>query len=87
MGVNAALRQQRIRFPLLCHRAAGEHHDLVGSGYRAHPVGDDQHGFLLDQAGEGVLDQRLIFHIERSSGLVQQNDGRVLRKARAMEMR
>ena len=43
-------------------------------------MGDDQHGFAGQQAGEGALDLGLVLHIQAGGGLIQQDDGGVLQK-------
>ena len=43
-------------------------------------MGDDQHGLALKKTGEGPLDLRLVLHIQRCGGFVQQDDGRVLQE-------
>ena len=43
-------------------------------------MGDDQHRPVLDQPGEGSLDQGLVVHVQRGGGLIQKEDGGVLQK-------
>ena len=47
MGKDAARLQQLCGRALLGYRAVPEHHDLVCAGGGAHPVGDDEDGFVL----------------------------------------
>ena len=75
MGIQAALCQQILRRAFLCDTAIGQDDDFIRSRHGPHAVGDHKHCFVLDQAGESGLDQRLIFHIEGGCGFVQQNDG------------
>lgn len=39
------------------------------------------------QLGDGLLDEVLVLRVDARGGLVENDDGRVLRMARAMEMR
>lgn len=48
MGKDAARLQQLCGRALLGYRAVPEHHDLVCAGDGAHPVGDDEDGFVFD---------------------------------------
>ncbi len=59
----------------------------TGSKYGAHPVGDDEDGFVFYEPGQSLLNGSFVFHIQTGGGFVQQNDGRILQEARAMEMR
>ena len=47
MSEDAARLQQLCGRALLGYRAVPEHHDLVCAGDGAHPVGDDEDGFVL----------------------------------------
>ena len=44
-------------------------------------MGDDEDGFVFDEAGERLLNGGFVFHIQAGGGFVQQNDGRVLQKS------
>lgn len=48
MGKDAARLQQLCGRALLGYRAVPERHDLVCAGDGAHPVGDDEDGFVFD---------------------------------------
>lgn len=58
--------------------AAVQDDDLVGRFHSAHPVGDHQHGFACQKAGERPLHLCLVFHIQACSSLIQQHNRRVL---------
>ena len=79
-AVESAAGHQLGGGALLGHAAVVQHHDAVRPGHGAHPVGDDQHGFAGQQAGEGALDLGLVLHIQAGGGLVQQDDGGILQK-------
>ena len=51
------------------------------------PVGDDEDGFVFNKPGQSLLNGSFVFHIQAGSGLVQQDDGRILQEGAAMEMR
>ena len=63
-GIDSVLLQQFLRRAFFCHRAVCKHHNLIGAGHSAHPVGDHQYGLISDQTGKRCLDQRLIFNIQ-----------------------
>ena len=42
---------QLCRAALLGHDAARQHYHLIRTGHGAHPVGDDEDGFVFDQPG------------------------------------
>ena len=47
----AVLLQELFRPALFGDLALGEHDDVIRRLHGAHPVGDDQHGFALQQTG------------------------------------
>ena len=55
-------------------------HDLVSAADSAHPVGDDDHSLVPDQAGERFLDHGFVLHIQAGACLIQQDDRRVLQE-------
>ena len=55
-------------------------HNLVCIGDGAHAVGDDDDGLVLDQAGKRLLDKGFVLNIQRSGGLVHQDDGGILQE-------
>ena len=64
-----------------------EHDDLVGIHDGGEPVRDDQRRATLRNAIELRLDGKLGTRFQRRGGLVEDDDRRVFRKARAIEMR
>ena len=76
--IETALLHQFRRGALLDHTAVPQHHDVVGSRHGAHPMGDDQHRLVPEQAGEGGLDSALVLYIQTGGGLIQQHHRRVL---------
>ena len=54
-----------------------QHDDLVGIAHGGEPVGDHQHGPVLHQAIDRLLDQSLRFGVEGAGGLVEDQDRRV----------
>lgn len=74
-AVEAALLHQLRRGALLSYMAVLQHHDMVGPRHGAHPVGDHQHRLALKQTGKGTLYLCLVFYIQGSGRLVQQDDG------------
>ena len=49
----------------------------ISPGYGAHPVGDDEDGFVFNEPGQSLLNGSFVLHIQAGGGLVQQNDGRM----------
>ena len=43
--------QQLCRRSLFCYYSIFEHHNLICTGNSAHPVGDDEDGFIFLSAG------------------------------------
>ena len=43
-------------------------------------MGDDKNGLVFYQTGQGGLDQGFVFHVERGSGLIQQNNWSIFEK-------
>lgn len=79
--VHPVLLQKSFGPALFGYFAVCQNHDLVRSGNGAHPVGDDQYRFIGNQPGKGRLDQRLVFHVQRRGGLIQQDDRRVFEES------
>lgn len=67
--------------------AAVYHGDLVGVDDGGKPVCNDDQRFAAHKLRHALLNERLVFRIGVGGRLVQENDGRVLSIARAMEMR
>jgi hypothetical protein len=51
------------------------------------PVSDDQQRFAAAQLADGLLDVAFVVRVHAGGGLVENDDGRVLENAAAMEMR
>ena len=51
MGIDAVFGIELLGAALLGNYAIFQDHDLVGTGHGAHPVGNDQNGFVPDQPG------------------------------------
>ena len=68
------------RAALLGHNSARQHHHLIRTSYGAHPVGDDEDGFVFYQPGQSLLNGSFVLHIQTGSCLVQQDDGRILQE-------
>ena len=56
------------------------HENLVGMADRTEPVRDEQHRFSLNQAGDRVLNERLVLRVLRGRRLVEYDDRRVFEK-------
>ena len=80
MSEDAARLQQLCGRALLGYRAVTQHYDPVCARNGTHPVGDDEDGFVFDEAGECLLNGGFVLHIQAGGGFVQQNDRRVLQK-------
>ena len=80
VGKNAALMQQLCRRSLFCYCSIFEHHNLICTGNRAHPVSDDEDGFVFNKPGQSLLNGSFVLHIQAGGGLVQQDDGRILQE-------
>ena len=80
MSEDAAGLEQLCGRALLGYRAVAQHHNPVRARNGTHPVGDNEDGFVFDEAGERLLNGGFVFHIQAGGGFVQQNDGRVLQK-------
>ena len=52
--------------------------NTVGVLNRGKPMGDHQNRLILRQFLEGLLDQRFIFRVSKSGGLIQHDNRRVL---------
>ena len=91
-GVEAALRQQ-LGVGALLHRAALiQDDDPVRPHHGGQAVGDHDHRLAGRQAGQGLLDQRLVLGVGESGGLVavassSTTMGASFRMARARAMR
>ena len=77
LGVRAVLGD-----PAVCHDE-----DLVGVLDGREAMGDGDDRLAARQLGDGLLDEVLVLRVDARGGLVENDDGRVLRMARAMEMR
>ncbi len=53
--------------------------DLVGVPDRGQTVGDGDDGFATGELGDGRLDQVLVLRIDAGRGLVEDDDGRILK--------
>ena len=51
VGVQSVFGVQLCRAALLGHGAARQHYHLIRTGHGAHPVGDDEDGFVFNQPG------------------------------------
>ena len=51
VGVQSLSGVQLCRAALLGHDAARQHHHLIRTGHGAHPVGDDEDGFVFYEPG------------------------------------
>ena len=80
MGIQALPGVQLCRAALLGHDAARQHHYLIRPGYGAHPVGDDEDGFVFYEPGQSLLNGCFVLHVQTGGGFVQQNDGRILQE-------
>ena len=63
MGVQFLAGVQLCRAALLDHDAARQHHHLIRTGYGAHPVGDDEDGFVFIAIFKNSANQNGIFAI------------------------
>lgn len=86
-GVGSAPGQQLVMGPLLGNAAVLDHQDAVGGPDGGEPVGDDQGGAAPAQLVEGMLDPGFRDAVQGGGGLVQNEDGRIFRKIRAMATR
>jgi len=75
--VAAALAQQLVVAAGFDHLARLDHQDAVGVHDSGEPVRDHDGGAALAELGDRLLHMMLGFGIERCSGLVEQDDGRV----------
>ena len=80
VGLDTVLTVELVGSALLGDDAAREDDDLIRAGNGTHTVGNHQHRFILDQAGQRRLDQCLVLHVEACSCLVEQNDRRVFQE-------
>ena len=80
MGVQSLAGVQLCRAALLDHDAARQHHHLIRTGYGAHPVGDDEDGFVFNKPGQSLLNGSFVFHVQTGGGLVHQDNGRILQE-------
>ena len=71
---------QRLVGAFLRHAAAIQYHDLVTAGYRAELVGNNKHGFILNEPSDGLLNLRFILRINAGRALIQQNDRGIFQK-------
>ena len=81
MGVQSLAGVQLCRAALLDHDASRQHHHLIRTGHGAHPVGDDEDGFVFYEPGQSLLNGSFVLHIQAGGGLVQQDDGRILQES------
>ncbi|ERH04749.1 MAG: protein of unknown function (DUF1602) [Halorubrum sp. J07HR59] len=73
--------------PLFDNPAVVHDDDPVGILDRREPVCDDEGRPVSDQPGETLLDVLFSFGVDVARCLVENDDGRVVRIARAMESR
>jgi len=76
--IDAALVDQFLVRSHLADASLGQYHDLVGAANGREPVRDDNHGAVLHQVGQGLLNEQLGFGVEVRGSLVQDQNGRVL---------
>ena len=86
VGINAFLFHQLLRRSLFRHSSVFQNNDLIRSCYCPHAMGYHHHGFIPIQRRARFGSASHSPHPGRLS-LVQQNDGRILQKRPAMEMR
>lgn len=86
-GVGAALCQKLLMRALLLDAAVRDDQNAAGLPDGGQAVGDDERRAVLCQLVKGVLDLGLGQTVERRGRLVEDQDRRVFRKIRAMEMR
>lgn len=55
--------------------------------HSTHAVRNDHNRLVADQPGKGFLNQCLVIYIQRSGCLIHEDDGSILKKALAMEIR
>ena len=76
--VQAVSAHKLVVRPNVVHPPPIEHDNLVGIGYRAQLVRDDEHRPSRDQPRQRPMDFALAGGIERSRGLIEQDDRGVL---------
>ena len=76
--IPAVALQELLVGALLRNATAVDDHDAVGAADGGEPVGDDQSGPAPGQFVKGGLDALLRDAVQGGSGLVQNEDGRVL---------
>lgn len=76
--VQAVLPDKLIVGALLGDAPVLHHQDLVGILHSGQTVRDGDEGLAAGQLGERLLDEVLVLRVDAGSGLVQNDDGRVL---------
>ena len=76
--IGAALRQQLLVRAVLDDTAAIKHENPVEVSDSRQAMRDDHHGFAFHRGGERLLDSLLSHRIQARSGLIQNEDRRIL---------
>ena len=87
MCVEASFGEQAFMRPSLCDPVFSDNNDLISSPDGGQPVGDGDGRPVPGKLFQALLDPAFAFIVKCACRLVQNQDGRVFRNTRAMEMR